>query len=44
MFKYKGTICIIVAIILCGAFIYKSQENTIENFETYEDYIKNKKC
>ena len=43
MCKYKGTVCIIVAIILCGAFIYKSQANTIENFETYGDYIKNKK-
>lgn len=43
MFKYKGSTCIIVAIILCGAFIYKMQVDTIESFKNYQDYLENKK-
>tara|TARA_Y100000817_G_C16841218_1_gene538089 strand:- start:969 stop:1385 length:417 start_codon:yes stop_codon:yes gene_type:complete len=38
MYKYKGSTCIIVAIILCGAFIYKMQVNKFESFKTYSDY------
>lgn len=43
MFKYKGSTCIVVAIIICGAFIYKMQVNTIESFNTYSDYLEKKK-